>query len=130
MKVLEFVIQLALASVALVSVVFLRNVEGGIIIAILAQLLIGITQLIGATVHTLKHDFKYPLNTKVNFYWIGTVLYMIAYVFSVAQTGDFFHPVFVIGAWILATYYGYLTFQLINSRNERSKFLPNLDFYA
>ena len=130
MKVLEFVIQLALATVALISVLFLRNVDGGIVIALLAQLLMGITQLTSAAVHTVRRDFKYPLNTRVNFYWIGLFLYGVAFAAVAFLTGEIFQPLLVIGAWILATYYGYLTYQLMSSERERSKFLPNLDFYA
>ena len=130
MRILEFVIQLSLALVALISLIFFYGEGEALAIAAMAQLGIGITQLISASVHTLRRDFKYPLNTRVNIYWIGTVLYFIALVTAAIQSVDIFHPAFMAAAWGLAIYYGYLTYQLIINKSERGKFLPNLDFYA
>ncbi len=129
MRAVSFVLQVLIATVAFFSLLMYSN--SGLIYFMLAQLAMGIVQLFIALVHTIRRDYKYPLNTKINIYWLLVVVYLAIYIPSLLYADLFFHLAFIISAWAIALYFMFISYQLISKKPEqRDKFLPNLDFNA
>lgn len=133
MRAVSFVLQVLIATVAFFSLLMYSN--SGLIYFMLAQLAMGIVQLFIALVHTIRRDYKYPLNTKINIYWLLVVVYLAIYIPALMYADLWFHLWFHFGfivvAWAIAFYFMFISYKLISKKPEqRDKFLPNLDFNA
>ncbi len=87
---------------------------------LMGQLAIGMYQLTSAAFHTASRTYKYPLNLRLNQYWIGVVLYGLLAVWVYFKGSDsVFKWLFIIGAYGLALCYFALTW--LKSVNENLK---------
>jgi hypothetical protein len=89
---------------------------------LMGQLAIGMYQLTSAAFHTASRTFKYPLNLRLNQYWIGVVLYGIVAVWVyIKGTDTVFKWLFIAGAYGLALCYFVLSwFKLVQGRMKSS----------
>ena len=99
--------QLVLFVVVIISMLINENVWFW---ALMGQFAIGMYQLTSAAFHTVSRTYRYPLNLRMNHYWLGVIFYGITatILYNLAPEKAFLW-FFALGGWFLATYFFGLT---------------------
>jgi len=99
--------QFTLFALVIVSILANENVWFW---ALMGQFAIGMYQVTSAAFHTASRTYRYPLNLRMNHYWLGVILYGITAVvlYSIGLEAIFIW-FFIAGGWLLASYFFGLT---------------------
>ncbi len=123
MKRVSFYVQVGIFAVAFISTVF--NGEEGLMSTLLSLLFLGIVQLLDASISTFRRYYLYPLNTRLNQYWLAVVAFFIM-LFTLGIDDHLWSKGLVlIGGSALGIYYMWLSYRGFQLRKPRSKFFPN-----
>ena len=118
LKYLDLYMQAVLFACVIIAVLLHEDVWYWLL---MGQLAIGMYQLTSAAFHTASRTFKYPLNLRLNQYWIGVMLYaLLAFWVYHKGTDAAFKWLFIIGAYSLALCYFVLTWFNLNAGNMKS----------
>jgi len=128
----RFLLLLQVATVLLALLLWLVA-ESGLFWMLMAQLFLGVLQPVLAIIYVVRERLLYPLNARMNQYFIGVVVFGVLtgvfYLFGVTSTSV------LVGmslfAWGLALLFIYIQFQIARPtlpRRRRGGFLPNLGF--
>ena len=106
--------------------------EGSLrLIGLSILLILGVLQLIEVLVVLRTKRLKYPLNTFLNYYFIGVALFFvgtIAFYFFKIHTSSFAHVLLQIIPVAIAIYFIALQSKVRTNQIAKSNFLGNLDF--
>ena len=123
MKRVSFYVQVGIFAVALISLVF--NGEEGMMSMLISLFFLGVVQLIDASISTLRRYYLYPLNTRLNQYWLAVVAFFTLLFTLGIDNHLWFQGVVLIGGSFLGIYYMWLSYRGFQLRKPRSKFFPN-----
>ena len=130
MKKMNFYIQLVMAILALISAFLGYN---GLMLIMMIQLVIGVYQLLSASVVTVGLYRRQQKSKLLTAYWIIVGAYLAGLIWLVLIEENEFDTVllsYILAAWPIAIYYLFISYKRMKTFiSKRDGFLPNLDSY-
>jgi hypothetical protein len=113
MKKIEFgLLSFLYAALLLHAIIFGR---GGLVVILFVQIFVGIYQLVMSVIRTIKmHQYSKNTQTLIKSYWVLCLVY-----FPCLIVMNFSLP-YILGAWLIALYYYYVTYSLAFPKYVRS----------